>query len=639
MASFCQVFAKDSIVGPLFLLLTDDFETLNLEADPSNVAYDVSSEKIEVSTLFTTSEVDFSENANSLIPTNSVTALSTFNGNTYFVWVDNQSHPRVTKISADGVTTRRLDPDDNYKVQNDSHHTFSLGIDSQGYIHIAGDMHNFEPSDDYLDKFDNANMMYWVSSSAEDISQFDFLGDNQSRAVPGYKFTYPKFYNDRNMELYMLARINLMDQWTPGVRSLALYRYNTQTKAWVERGGYAQASNIPENYRSILWEDNGHSGSGYQGFIATIMFDMRNRMHLAATINNDNDSPDATHVLYAYSDDGGLTFRHANGHKIPELPMRASGENAADIVAQAPDNSVFYWIFAGVYVNGNGEPAVSYWRSSDGSAPSRTQHWDSASQSWVASYDALTAGTSMVQNLSGPNGVISYVEQGDFGVIKRGLGPTEALSQRIHFCSLSSADRLALRTTGEHIFVCSEGDNHLSVKKISYSNTGSFTREVWGNIAGSSLANFHQSDKFPGSPEFSHSIQGELELSKNIADQYGARLRGMLHVPQTGDYTFWVAGDHQATLWLSSDAMVENAEMIAKTDQPTAQYSWDEYASQESGAINLVAGKPYYFEVQLKEQEGDDHVAVAWSGPAVGSRKLIEAKYLSPWAGVSDGAF
>lgn len=329
----------------------------------------------------------------------------------------------------------------------------------------------------------------------------------------------------------MLARINLDNGWFPGLRAVGLYHYDTSLKAWTARGDYAPDVNIPQNYRSILWEDNGHNGTGYQGFMATIMFDQYNRMHFASTINNNNASPDATDVVYAYSDNGGNTFHSVDDSIIPALPMRASGSNRADIVASAPNTSVYYWNFSGVYINGLGQPAVSYWRKSDGAAPARTQHWDPTTQEWSPDYDNPTTGTSMVQHLVDPNGVITYVEQGKFGLFKRALNPTETMSQNYHGMSLVSADRLALRNEGLHIMIGSTGSGHLSVEQIEYKNTGGFLREVWTELPGNNLSSLKQATNFPHSPNVSEIIYGGLESPANWGENYASRLRGMLHAP------------------------------------------------------------------------------------------------------------
>jgi hypothetical protein len=58
--------------------------------------------------------------------------------------------------------------------------------------------------------------------------------------------------------------------------------------------------------------------------------------------------------------------------------------------------------------------------------------------------------------------------------------------------------------------------------------------------------------------------------SQQCADSYGGRLRGWVTAPQTGDYTFFIAGDDSAELWLSSDNSRFNRQLIAFSRNPTA---------------------------------------------------------------------
>ncbi len=134
---------------------------------------------------------------------------------------------------------------------------------------------------------------------------------------------------------------------------------------------------------------------------------------------------------------------------------------------------------------------------------------------------------------------------------------------------------------------------------------------------------------FPDSP-FTVGQLTSLEGPTNWTDEYGARIRGYLHPLTTGDYTFWIAGDDNCELWLSTDGTPDNAALIAEVTSWTDSREWDKYSSQESAAISLAAGQKYYIEVLHKENTGGDNIAVAWSGPGI-SQEVISGTYLSPW--------
>ncbi|WOO40071.1 BNR-4 repeat-containing protein [Rubellicoccus peritrichatus] len=604
-----------------------------------------------------------------LAPTNNDTCLTTFNNSTYFVWVGDDDRPRVSKITVNGNTTEFLDSDSAYQVfGTDSHHTFSIGVDQDGYIHVAGDMHNFDPASTnyhtYLSKFSNANIMYWVSDNPEEISSFTFYGDSTTiRSFDLYGPGYCKFYNDRNGELYMLARVNLKPGWFVGVRALGLYAYNTASKTWTARGGMAPAAGWTPLHKCILWEDDGShnpnaSIPAYQGFMATLTFDMFNRMHLAATICNNTNSLGATHVIYAYSDNGGQTFHRGDGTPISPLPMRAeAGSSQADIVHEgsnpsaptAAENTEYFWNFAGIYLDGKGNPSISF--RDVPNAKTNICSWDSASQSWGAPYLAPTSASNYkLQNLSDPAGIISYLSDMRWGEIRRGLFPQNTTGPFYNYATMTSADRLALREEGVYRMVHyvaagdgPDGNNpfELRVIDLKFVNNGSLTREYWTNVSGGNLESLQSDPDYPHSPDISEIVASDLETTPQWGNTYGCRLRGMLHPPESGYYTFYISGDNEAEFWLSENATIESASKVASIIDYSFQYQWYKHTSQQSAQIYLEAGKQYYFEAIYKEAYGGDHIAVGWrlpSAPPSSDPVVISGQYLSPWLAIHEGA-
>jgi hypothetical protein len=93
-----------------------------------------------------------------------------------------------------------------------------------------------------------------------------------------------------------------------------------------------------------------------------------------------------------------------------------------------------------------------------------------------------------------------------------------------------------------------------------------------------------------------------------VAGNHGTRLRGRLVAPETGDYTFFVAGDDQCELWLSSDSSPFNRELICWS-QEFASTLWNKFPSQRSKAIRLLHG-PYYIEGLMTNWGGSDYLAL-----------------------------
>jgi hypothetical protein len=382
-------------------------------------------------------------------------AISTFNGFTYAIWTDNDNRPRVAKIKDGEAQVEFLVKNPNYHQREDGHNKFSLGIDKDGYIHVAGDMHHF-PKDniDHLSEpYKSADCMYWVSEKPEDITKFVFLGKDQKRVIPGLGFSSYYFDTDNNGELYFVARqwARTDSHWTPGKISVGIARYNTQTKYWKALGGVAPVPNNDGN-KVLFWEDNGVDGTAYQGLTTDIWFDKNNQLHFTASINNDNSynaslPSSATHVVYAYSDDGGETWRKADGSQISSLPLRVS---TANIAHQR------HWFAneTGVGVTEAGSPIVS-WRNIDKGDKNKQSQWRIFNGEWLPIVDMPMTCRGAKAVVDKWNVITTFC--GDD--IRRMIGYDQEPKEYTVPASLHSVDRRWLRQTGQLRFVADISDN------------------------------------------------------------------------------------------------------------------------------------------------------------------------------------
>ncbi|GGG50914.1 hypothetical protein GCM10011378_28860 [Hymenobacter glacieicola] len=160
------------------------------------------------------------------------------------------------------------------------------------------------------------------------------------------------------------------------------------------------------------------------------------------------------------------------------------------------------------------------------------------------------------------------------------------------------------------------------------SATGSILREQWNNVGGSAVTDI----PVQTTPASTTPLT-QLESSRNLGDNYGARIRGYLCPPQTGAYTFWIAGDDNCELWLSPDGDPARKVRIASVGGYTNSREWNKYASQKSAPVTLTPGQRYYVEVLHKEQGGDDQVAVGWQLPDGTMEGPIPGSRLSPYVG------
>ncbi len=162
--------------------------------------------------------------------------------------------------------------------------------------------------------------------------------------------------------------------------------------------------------------------------------------------------------------------------------------------------------------------------------------------------------------------------------------------------------------------------------------TGSITFERWNNISGTAVSTLTSNANYPNSPS-STSTRTSFEIPTNAANNYGCRVSGYICAPQTGAYTFWIAGDDNAELWLSTNSSASNKVKIAYHTGWTNSRQWTKFSTQKSAVINLVQGVTYYVEALMKEGSGSDNLAVGWAKPGQSTSapsQVIPGSVLSP---------
>jgi predicted extracellular nuclease len=174
------------------------------------------------------------------------------------------------------------------------------------------------------------------------------------------------------------------------------------------------------------------------------------------------------------------------------------------------------------------------------------------------------------------------------------------------------------------------GDSTISdTVRISVANctaNGFLMAFGYTDIPGSRLINLSSHPSYPGSPSVITQVN-KFEYGPNLGDNYGARLKGLICVPLTGNYIFYLASNDQSELWLSTDSDPQHQRRIAFVENSTGFRSWFVNNAQRSVPVFLRQGLKYYVETVHKEGEGADHLSVAWlmpngvfEGPIPGTR-------------------
>lgn len=164
------------------------------------------------------------------------------------------------------------------------------------------------------------------------------------------------------------------------------------------------------------------------------------------------------------------------------------------------------------------------------------------------------------------------------------------------------------------------------------SGTGTLSWDLWMGVPGTSVSDI---------PVEQNPIEyaiSDFETPSYFWNNYGARVRGYICVPQTGHYTFWIASDDNGELWLSSSNDPFDKSLISRVPGHTYSRQWDKYTEQQSVPVYLEAGHQYYIEALHKEGKGNDHLAVGWQLPDGTLERPIPGIRLSPFINSSETA-
>lgn len=156
-------------------------------------------------------------------------------------------------------------------------------------------------------------------------------------------------------------------------------------------------------------------------------------------------------------------------------------------------------------------------------------------------------------------------------------------------------------------------------------------REVWEGIPGTDLASLTGSPAYPDNPTSTNYVTDLFEAPTDALDNYGQRMHGYVLPPLTGAYTFWISSDDDGALYLSTDEHPANVRLIASVSGWTSPREWTKFAPQQSVAVPLTAGRPYYIAAFSKEGGGGDNLAVRWRMPDGTDQGPIVATNLIPY--------
>lgn len=233
-------------------------------------------------------------------------------------------------------TVRRSDLKGNIR---DGHNVISIGVDGKGYLHVSYDHHGHP-------------LRYAVSDAPGSLNLLSvnrMLGDDE------HNVTYPEFYRLADGNLIFVYRSG-----SSGRGNLVMNRYDVGKGEW-------------ERVQSVLIDGENARNAYWQLFI-----DPSGRMHLS-WVWRETWLVETNHDLcYAYSDDGGKTWRKSDGTAY-SLPINASN---AEVAFSIPQNSELI-NQTGMAADSDGNPYIAtYWRDADSRVPQYRVVWNDGKGNW-----------------------------------------------------------------------------------------------------------------------------------------------------------------------------------------------------------------------------------------------------------------
>lgn len=260
------------------------------------------------------------------------TPLTSKDGYFYWVYVTTGTTPGfnhvvISQKKPDGTITTHTVFD--ALGADDYHNASSVGIDRNGRVHVfCGARYGWE---------------YYISNAPHNITAFTRQAPyfNNGVANAATRTNYPTLFNGLEGRLYLTCRLlvssnNSASQY--GAQGGVLARYEESPTDI--RGSYTLLGS--NNYRPVdytagvtlpkllAWSDKGPTAhKHYQSHQISIHIDPTGRFHYAAVMYDNSTDIDlgASHVIYAYSDDRGETWRAADGSSLA-LPLNFNDPKA-----------------------------------------------------------------------------------------------------------------------------------------------------------------------------------------------------------------------------------------------------------------------------------------------------------------------
>jgi hypothetical protein len=201
----------------------------------------------------------------------------------------------------------------------------------------------------------------------------------------------------------------------------------------------------------------------------------------------------------------------------------------------------------------------------------------------------------------------------DSGIVVTNAVMMDEVTVRLRTSKISPATEHTLTVNGVQDYASTTPNSMVNVNMTFGALAGFVTDKIFTGVSGGVVSSLTAAARFPNNPNVITNLTS-FESPSGYADNYGQLIQGYLVPTTTGDYTFAVAADDAADVYLSADDNPSNKALILRqnTYAGVRVYTNNVTEQQTAAPIHLVAGRRYYIELLHKESGGDDNLALAW---------------------------
>jgi hypothetical protein len=252
-------------------------------------------------------------------------SVVTFNGTQFTSFYDSTGYVILAKRQI-GTDTWEINKTQHTGNIDDAHCSISIGVDGDGYLHMAWNHHN-------------TSMNYCISSDPGSIvmgEKTTMLGTLENDV------TYPEFFKMPNGDLLFMYRYGVS-----GRGNLVVNKYITAEKRW-------------ERLHNVLIDGQNVRNAYWQSFV-----DRQGTIHVSWVWRETWDVATNHDMCYAKSEDGGLTWKKSNGDTYT-VPITAA---TSEYISYIPQNSELI-NQTSMYADSYGRPYIaSFWTPAGSSVP------------------------------------------------------------------------------------------------------------------------------------------------------------------------------------------------------------------------------------------------------------------------------